>query len=50
MKSRTVFTIFAVMLVSILMASQALAAGSYYTYNLTVPILMQRKVKCFAKR
>lgn len=39
MKSRTVFTIFAVMLVSILMASQALAAGSYYNYNLTVPKL-----------
>jgi len=37
MKTRTVFIIFAVSIISVLVVGQALAAGSWSYYNLTVP-------------
>ena len=37
MKTRVLFTLFAVLIISVLMVGQALASGSWSNYNLTVP-------------
>lgn len=39
MKTRTMLVVFSVLIVSIIVVGQVLAAGTYYNYNLTVPKL-----------